>query len=232
MEVEMDKTRNILCIIDTCSLVYLKDVTIAERPLHKWLWNEFDVQFSSVVLDELSSFKPKLGFRYNWDDHVWHFSTISNYENAIFSSYPRKIEQGKCKHCGKSIWKNETFKPKLANTNDRGERHNCCIALNAILNGKYAQVIFLSDDLHALRDYAEHFFDLFPLGSIWTLFDLITYLFTKYYGTIKLNDVQKALGRVTSQTEVLLDSEKKVQRLEEYNRKAEQIAQVLSQIKP
>jgi hypothetical protein len=86
--------RNILCIIDTCSLVYLKDVTIADRPLHKWLWGEFDVQFSAVVLDELSSFKQKLGFRYNWNDHVWRFSTISNYETAIFSSHQRKTIGG------------------------------------------------------------------------------------------------------------------------------------------
>ena len=228
----MERTRKNLCIIDTCSLVYLKDITIAERPLHKWLWSEFDVQFSTVVLNELSSFKQKLGFRYNWNDHVWASSKIPNYERAIFSSHQRIIEEGKCKHCRQIIWKDDIFKPKLADTNDRGERHNCCVALDAILNGKYAQVIFLSDDLRALRDYAQHFFDIFPLGSIWTLFDFITYLFTKYYGTITLNDVQNALGRVTSQTEVLLDSEKKVQRLEVYNRKLERIAQVLTQIKP
>jgi|SRR5579859_82440 len=228
----MDKTKKTLCIIDTCSLVYLKDIIIAGRPLHKWLWSEFDVQFSSVILDELSSFKQKLGFRYNWSDHIWRSSTISNYETAIFSSYQRKIEQGKCKHCRQIIWRDDTYEPNLADTRDRGERHNCCVVLDAILNGKYTQVIFLSDDLRALRDYAQHFFDIFPLGSTWTLFDFITYLFTKYYGTITLNDVQNALARVNFQTEMLLDSEKKLQRLKIYNRKVERIAQVLSQIKP
>jgi hypothetical protein len=228
----MDKTRKFLCIIDTCSLVYLKDIQMAGRPLHKWLWSEFDVQFSAVVLDELRSFKQKLGFRYNWKDHVRDSSMISNYERAIFSSYQRIIEEGKCKHCRQILWKNDTFKPNLAETKDRGERHNCCVALDAILNGKYTQVVFLSDDLRALRDYAQYFFDIFPLGNIWTLFDFITYLFTKYYGTITLNDAQDALRSVNSQDERDRDSEKKRQQLKVYNRRLERIAQVLSQIKP
>jgi hypothetical protein len=227
----MDKTGKVLCIIDTCSLVYLKDVKMAGRPLHKWLWSEFDVQFSAVVLDELSSFKQKLGFRYNWNDHVWASSKIPNYERAIFSSYQRKIEEGKCKHCRQIIWKDNTAKTDLADTDDRGERHNCCVALDAILNGKYTQVIFLSDDLRALRNHVHYFFETFPLGNIWTLFDFITYLLTKYYGTITLNDVQDALRSIHSQdVPHLVDSKKKRQRLEAYDRKLERVAQILSQI--
>jgi len=226
---KMDGTRKHLCIIDTCSLVYLRDVKVAGRPLHKWLWSEFDVQFSSVVLGELSSFKQKLGFRYDWNDHVWVSSKIPSYERAIFSSHQRRIEEGKCKHCRQITWKNTTLKTDLAGTEDKGERHNCCVALDAILSGKYTQVIFLSDDLRALRDYAQYFFDIFPLGSIWTLFDFITYLLTKYYGTITLDDAQEALRVINLQDG--RNSEKRSQQLSVYNRKLERIVEVLSQIK-
>jgi len=92
-------------------------------------------------------------------------------------------------------------------------------------------VIFLSDDLRALRNYAQHLFDVFPLGSIWTLSDFITYLLTKYYGPITLNEAKDALRAVNFQDRVDINLEKKLQQLNVYNRKLEQIAQVLSQIK-
>src|SRR2546425_12303256 len=43
-----------LCIIDTCSLVYMAHVELARKPLQKWLWEEFDVKYSEAVSDEFN----------------------------------------------------------------------------------------------------------------------------------------------------------------------------------
>lgn len=38
-----------LCIVDTNSLIYLSEITIRNRSLHRWLWDEFRVAYSRTV---------------------------------------------------------------------------------------------------------------------------------------------------------------------------------------
>lgn len=236
------KSKKTLCIIDTCALVDLNNIELARRPLQKWLWKEFEVTYSDAVLEEFKSFQHHMSFREDWEVHVWRFPHVSAYERALFSSHQRLLEDKHCKQCKQITWKTDTFKPDLADAKDRGERYNCCIALNAILEGEYSQVIFLTDDLRAVRDYVAHFFDIFSLGIAWSLLDLIAYLFTRYQNNISLEEAKKALRDVntglTPNNERLANQndirhgeyEKKQQRLTNYYRKVEQIAQIFSQL--
>lgn len=238
------KLKKTLCIIDTCALVDLNNIELARRPLQKWLWKDFEITYSEAVLEEFRTFQHQMSFREIWDAHVWRFPHMSAYERAIFSSHQRLLEDKHCKQCRQTTWKTDIFKPDLGDTKDRGERYNCCIALNAILEGEYSQIIFLTDDLRAIRDYTAHFFGIFSLGIVWSLLDFIIYLFTRYQDNISLEDAKNALRDVnagcisTAQTnnEQLIkqddmrnrESEKKRQRLVSYYRKVERIAQIFA----
>lgn len=234
-----------LCIVDTCALVDMNTVELARRPLQKWLWDEFEIRYSEAVLKEFESFQRKMNFRKNWESHVWRIPNAPTYEKALFSSHERKLEDSHCKRCRQITWRNEIFTPDFTETKDRGERYNCCVALDAVLSGQHSQVIFLTDDFRAIRDYTTYFFATFPLGNVWSLLDFIIYLFARYQKNITIGDVKNALrdanaGSGTSlerKDEALTnpetryrESEDKRLRLVAYYKKAERIAQVFSQL--
>ena len=231
-----------LCIVDTCSLVYLNNIELARKPLQKWLWEEFEIKYSEVILNEFWSFRKKVSFRENWEDYVWRFPSMEAYERAVFSLHQKKVSRY-CSHCGQISWEYKPFIPNLTEDKDKGERHNCCLTLYAVLEGDYSQIIFLTDDLQAIRDYATYFFDLFPLGSIWSLLDFIIYLFIRYHKNISLEDTKNALRDVNtgpytaqandeeSQDDVRnKESSKKRRRLMTYYNKAERIFRIFSQM--
>lgn len=239
------KAAKILCIIDTCSLVYMAYVELARKPLQDWLREEFDVKYSEAVSEEFTPFKAKLSTQRKWEKEVWRVPILSNYEGAIFSSHQKQVEAIYCNRCQQRIWKYQLFTPNLAENKDRGERHNCCLALHAIVEGNCSQIIFLTDDLRARHDYTTYFFDVFPLGTVWSLLDLITYLFVRHWKDIPLQSAKDALRDVNAADSGLTgtrgqrqpggrtqyeESEKKLHRLQAYYNKVEHIHQIFSQI--
>lgn len=223
-----------LCIVDTSSLINSCEVELGQKSLDKWLWEEFEVKYSRVVLDEFQRGKSKGNSRRKWEDHVWPLSTIGSNEQILFKSPQREIEYP-CRRCMRIISRDESFKIDFADTRDRGERHNCCVALDAVSAGKYPQVIFLIDDFRAVRDYARYFFNVFPLGNIWSLLDFITYLFMRHHKRIALADAKIALQNANAQSNIAWnargsESERQLQRLNIYLKKVEHIAYVHSQI--
>jgi hypothetical protein len=81
---------------------------------------------------------------------------------------------------------------------DRGERHNCCVSL-LLSRDRSTIVVFLTDDLKAIRDYASPVFGLFPLGAIWTSHDLVLHLFMRHRRRIPAEAAQAAIRDLVSQ---------------------------------
>jgi hypothetical protein len=235
-----------LCIIDTCSLVYMARVKLARKSLRTWLWEEFDVKYSEAVLNEFLPFTANLGIWGKWEKDVQKVPNLINYERAVFSSHQKQIEAMYCNCCKQRTWKYEMFTPNLTGNKDKGERHNCCLALHAIIEGRCSQIIFLTDDLRARSDYTTYFFDVFPIGTVWSLLDFITYLFVRHWKDIPLENVKDALRDVNSEYNKqpggiggqgqqdgrtrYEESEKKRHRLHVYSNKVERIHQIFSQI--
>ena len=167
-----------LCIVDTNSLIYLSEITIRNRSLHRWLWDEFRVAYSRTVWDEMGRHLKKMGrdakaIKRDGERYVWPLPTVVTYERALFGQpIEREVEAGRCRKCGQPVFRKQSFEPDLNVEKDRGERHNCCVALNAVMGGRYRQVIFLTDDYRAVRDYADPVFQTFPLGSIWSSYGI------------------------------------------------------------
>jgi len=237
----------ILCVVDTCSLIYLSEIELANKSLHHWLWDEFDVAYSQAVWDEIQNHMGKMGysergFKRKWSRCTWPLSTMSTCESALFAPpFSREIETGRCRQCKRPFWKSQPFEPDLGGEKDRGERHNCCVALDAILTNRYQQIIFLTDDDRAIRDYIAPVFDVFPLGSIWSSRDLVIYLFTRHRKRIPqdaaknaIQDVvAKAIRSLRGQPEEMINEarNKWIERRTVYQRKVEHVDQVLSRFK-
>lgn len=231
-----------LCIVDTNSLIYLREITIRNRSLHRWLWDEFRVAYSRTVWDEIGRNLAKMGqdakaIKRDGERYVWPLPTVVTYERALFGQpIEREVEAGRCRKCGQLILKKQSFDPDLGVEKDRGERHNCCVALDVVMGGHYRQVVFLTDDYKAVRDYAYPVFQTFPLGSIWSSYDFILYLFVRHRPRILQSEVKAALKDVTVHAagsgfadHTQQAQQQWIQRLGAYYRKAEKIEQVLSQ---
>lgn len=231
-----------LCIVDTSSLIYLSEITVAHRSLHRWLWDEFKVTYSTAVWDEISRHFDKMGkdaraIKQNGRDYVWRLPTVTSYERALFSQpFERRVETGYCKRCRRPFLTKQPFTPDVLRQEDRGERHNCCVALDAVMSGQHRQVIFLTDDYRAIRDYAGPVFEIFPLGSIWSAHEFVLYLFVRHRKRFSRAEVESVLRDVTahaaasgSASHTQQAQQEWIQRLRMYFRKVGKIEQVLSQ---
>ncbi|HEX7997934.1 MAG TPA: hypothetical protein VF528_06045 [Pyrinomonadaceae bacterium] len=216
----------------------MKELQLSRRTLHHWLWDEFDVKFSQVLWEEMENNLRLLNtdrrwFRRNGGRSVYQLPAIDTWERALFSPpLYRKVETSRCRRCGQVGWTKQAFTPDLNEREDRGERHNCCIALAALASRRHKQVIFLTDDSRGIRDYADYVFNTFPLGQIWSSMDFVTYLFLRHRGRILLEEVKGVLRDINligvsnaSPEETL----KRTRRLADYYSKVDTINTVLSQ---
>lgn len=223
-----------VCIVDTCSLIKLSDVQLARRSLHRWLWDEFEVRYSEAVLEEIRNHRRDMGrdHRRKWEKYVWPYSAMTTCERTLFSSPTRRVETGRCPRCNQIIWRNRSFQPDLDNPQDRGERHNCCVSLNIVRDGNFRrQVIYLTDDQRAIRDYVSSVFETFPLGTIWSSLDFVLYLFVRHQPRIVFDEVLTALRDVNAKGVGSNGQPSKLaRRLTIYQERAEHINRVLVHI--
>ena len=224
-----------LCLVDTSSLIYLSGIKLANKSLHKWLWEEFQVGYSQAVLEEIKRNKQKIDKadrKRKWQKYVIKYATIKTTERVLFKSpLEREFEAGYCHHCRQQIYRSQKLTVNLATSEDRGERHNCCLALHVVMSGQYSQVIFLTDDDRARRYYVSSLFELFPIGKVWSSLDFVLYLFMRYRRHTSLNDVLDIFELLNTRSKGKARDESKTRRLRESREKARQIDRTLSQIK-
>jgi len=235
-----------LCIVDTCSLIYMSEMELARRPLHRWLFDEFEVVYSQFVWE--TEVQPQLGKmgkvgqmlrrRNAGAQKVWRMMGSMQYEQALFNPFSRVEQVGRCSKCGQFILAERAVEINLESEEDRGERHNCGVALDAVRRGSHRQVVYLTDDHRAIRKYVQPIFETFPLGCIWSSYDLVLYLFVRYCDRMIVEDVEVVFRNLTAKA---VNEEKQrgispetrqiwQQRLVTYTRKLERVAQVMKQL--
>ena len=231
-----------LCVVDTCSLIYLSEIELARRPLHRWLWAEFSVRYSRAVWDEIRRHMTKMGkdakaIKRNGENYIVNLSTAVTLERALFAPpFLRNTQVGQCKICKRPIFGYREFSPDLASEQDRGERHNCCISLDIVMRGDYRQVIFLTDDQRAITNYVAPVLETFPLGNLWLSHDFVLYLFMRHRNRIARDDAKAAIRDVNAKAAgsgfsggSTKAQQEWTQRLKDYHGKVDRVDQVLSQ---
>lgn len=142
----------LLCVVDTNSLIHMRDIRVERKDLGLWLWQEFTVRVSDKIIEEVKTprkYRPSSLIQRKCAKSNWSFQNqIQNLENTFI----------------------QPFFPIQEGEKNKGELHNCCVALEAILSGKHRQVIFLTDELHSTNQDKNGFlfriFDTYPIGTI------------------------------------------------------------------
>ena len=205
----------LLCVVDTNSLIHMRGVRVARKELGLWLWREFTVKVSDTIIEEIQ--KPR--------------------KNSPSSDVQRKSAKSKWIYQN-SIEKLENtflqpFYPNVKGTKNKGELHNCCVALESILSDKHRQVIFLTNELNTTDPKKNGFifriFDTFPIGRIWSSLHFILYLFLRYHKEFPLSEARNAMRDVNS--EMRGKPEVAQHRLIAFENKLKQIDQTLSQLR-
>jgi len=201
------------------------DVRFGNSTIYKWLWAEFEICYSSVVFEEISRHRNQIEGRKNFQSYVrpGHFSDC---EKRFFGhALTRMVENKRCLQCHQIVVRPESFTPDLDSDDDRGERHNCCVALDAFKTS-HQQVIFLTDDFKAMKDYVNQLFDTIPMGVIWTSLDFVVYLFARYRNRISLDETINVLRSINAQNNQ--DSSKATTRLTKYLERVAKIDRIIS----
>ena len=205
----------LLCVVDTNSLIHMRGIRVARKDLGLWLWREFTVKVSDKIIEEVQrprKYRPSSDVQRKCPKSRWEFQNeIKKLENAFL----------------------HPFYPNLEGDKNKGELHNCCVALEAILSGKHRQVIFLTDELHSTNPCKKGFiyriFDTYPIGEIWSSLHFILYLFLRHRSKFPLHEARDVLRdvnlRMRGKEDVVPD------RLLIFDNKLKQIDQTLSQLR-
>lgn len=207
--------RPLLCIVDTNSLIHMRGIRVARKDLGLWLWREFTVKVSGEIIKEVQKtrkYRPSSHVQRKCAESKWAFQNqIDRLENFFLKPFYQNIEGDK----------------------NKGELHNCCVALEAILSDKHRQVIFLTDEIHSTNPCKEGFiysiFDTYPIGEIWSSLHFILYLFLRHHRKFPLHEARDVLRdvnlRMRGKEDVVAD------RLLTFDNKLKQIDQTLSQLR-
>jgi hypothetical protein len=190
----------LICIPDTNTLIFLAKIEILGRGAHLWLWDEFEVKVGDMIPHEaryLGQIKGKLN------------------RSAIQLSEDELIRR-------ENIFLGRLNLPVDPAMEDLGERKNCQVSLQLIIQKRAGQVIFLTDELRIVKKtgFLGKVFDAYPIGNIWNSLDFILYLYLRYQrfsyeiAKVKIIDVNALIGG---------NAQEKITRLNEYMQRFEAI---------
>ena len=159
-----DTKPSLVCVPDTSSLIYLRDIEIVGRNARLWLWDEFDVRVGSTIMQETAR-HPDL----------MQGQLKKKLQRSVMSLrlHQYKMEQGFM----------EPLDISLGPLDDLGERSNCSVALTSVIRNETRQVIFLIDELRIMRPdtgFVKCLFDCYPIGLVWNSLDFLLYLYLRH----------------------------------------------------
>ena len=193
----------------------MRGIRVARKDLGLWLWKEFTVKVSDTIIEEVQrqrKHRPSQHVQRKCPKSKWIFQNqIDKLENAFL----------------------QPFYPNVDGDKNKGELHNCCVALEAIISDKHRQVIFLTNELNSIdpdqNGFIFRIFDTFPIARIWTSLHFILYLFLRHRKEFPLHEARDVLRdvnlRMQGKEDVVPD------RLLTFDNKLKQIDRTLSQLR-
>lgn len=205
----------LLCVVDTNSLIHMRGIRVARKDLGLWLWQEFTVKVSDTIIEEVQ--RPR---KHRPSQHVQRKSTKSKW---TFQNQIDKLEDVFL----------QPFYPDIDGNKNKGELHNCCVALEGVLSNKHRQVIFLTNEINSIdpdqNGFIFRIFDTFPIAKIWTSLHFILYLFLRHRKDFPFHEARDVLRdvnlRMCGKEDVVQD------RLLTFDNKLKQIERTLSQLR-
>ena len=193
----------------------MRGIRVARKDLGLWLWQEFTVKVSDTIIEEVQ--RPR---KHRPSQQVQRKSTKSKW---TFQNQIDKLEDVFL----------QPFYPDIEGNKNKGELHNCCVALEGVLSNKHRQVIFLTNEINSIdpdqNGFIFRIFDTFPIAKIWTSLHFILYLFLRHRKDFPLHEARDVLRDVNLR---MCGKEEVVQsRLLDFDNKLKQIDWTLSQLR-
>ena len=117
---EKYRSETLLCVVDTNSLIHMRDIRVARKDLGLWLWQEFTVKVSDTIIEEVQ--RPR---KHRPSQHVQRNAQIKN------GHFKTRLINWKTRSCNHSI--------QRGGDKNKGELHNCCVALEATISDKHVR---------------------------------------------------------------------------------------------
>lgn len=170
-----------VCVVDTCSIINLDEITLGRKDVLRYIRCDFDVQFSSIIADEFARHNDKV------------HSTEASYWSSFLNSRSRDAVKLHDDAAALSVF--HTTAPVFGGSNNAGEYGNARLAMELLMSRSVGQVIFVSDDEKARRAFLASLCQSFPGVTLWTSLDVIFYVASILMGSgcIVVEDVEAAL---------------------------------------
>ncbi len=158
----MNHFQKTVCVVDTCSIIYLDDINLGRNSILKYLRTDFNVFVSESIKKEFIKHKAKLNSR---EATYWQ-RFLSKKE------YLPEVTKDDLKCLGPfydSI--HHSFGEKVA-----GEREIAKVSIELLFTKKAGHVVFITDDIKAQNAFLSSIGSVFPGFKLWTSKDVIYYL--------------------------------------------------------
>lgn len=205
----------IVCLPDTNSLIHLRGVVVANKSACLWLWDEFEIQISDQIPQELQNNAAR-----NPDLEVREIT-----RKVLASVVALKSNLEVTERCFL-----QPIGIEFKDDCDLGERKNTQLAFQSIAQNQTRQTIFLTDERKAVEPatgFVYKAFGSYPLGVIWNSLDFLLYLYFRHK-RIQFQQAEDALREVNARIQG--KPEVAVERLTAYNKRLKIIAAARRQV--
>lgn len=158
----MSKRLDIL--IDSNALSHLSMVEMGRKKAHTWLWEYFNVYTCTAVKTEFLQGVEKRGA---------NAKAIGRKLKGDKKLVPRTRKLNRLE----KDWLVDNYYKKTLSKDDKGERHLICTAIELVKKRFFSQVVLVTDDYTATKNFLSSIKNDVAFGEIWTTLDLITFMY-------------------------------------------------------
>ncbi len=179
------RRNKIVCILDADAGSHLRDISLNRKSIYKLLEEEFllmCVNRVNIEAEDGRTVRP---------DKLKEFARL--YRNAYKTTQEMvpDVDMYTIRHLTPLIG---GFWDYPNAEQDAGERHSITLGYHLIRSGRENHFIFLSDDEKAREKFLNALFQTYPIGCLWSSWDLLLYLYVRYGGhTISHDEIIAAL---------------------------------------
>ena len=173
-----------VCILDTCSIINLDNIVLAQKDILYYMRRFFDVRACQTIREELQRHMDLVSSR---EIKYWkRFLSNQTYSPTIFTNDQTIIGPF------------YSTPPTTFDVRDRGEHGNARVALELLLTRTIGHAIFVTDDEKASNAFLKSMRQSFPGINLWTSVDVILYVGAVLLkeGKARFDDIKAALRDV------------------------------------
>jgi hypothetical protein len=163
-------------LIDTNSLFHLSELDIKEVPKGKqsknpasWLWDFCNVYICKTIKEEYERNLNKIDKNSDRTNAKETLRKIKKQGQKTSTKYTTQLE--------KKIIGGYMPDENLSSSDDQGERHLICEAIEMVYLNKFPNCVIVSDDYSAFTKFMKKVETDYPFGNIWNVLDFVVYLY-------------------------------------------------------